>query len=229
MFSFTLCASSRINFYIVPDSFLALALRLNFSSIHVVRLIYDLDQFLILVQFVSNSLKFAWFLILKKFNSIAWLNLNISTTTSTSTPPSQIWVQIPINIYIYIYIFFFFTNSDYLGMSLVVQPLNEENYNTWNRSVIVALGCKNQDWFLLMVEFQSHNHHLILIMFLGVSAIVWFYLGCSIHFQGKFKLVWSTCKRSLGWFVAHMYSQGNGPRIFELRKQWVRNALRLFY
>ena len=131
--------------------------------------------------------------------------------------------------YIYIYIFFFFPNSDYLGTSLVVQPLNKENYNTWNRSVIVALGCKNQDWFLLMVLFQSHNHHLILIMFLGVSAIVWFYLGCSIHFQGKFKLVWSTCKRSLGWFVAHMYSQGNGPRIFELRKQWVRNALRLFY
>ena len=221
MFSFTLCASSRINFYIVLDSFLALALRLNFSSIHVIRLIYDLDQFLILVQFVSNSLKFAWFLILKKFNSIAWLNLIMSTTTSTSTPPSQIWVQVPN--------FFFSPNSDYLGTSLVVQPLNEENYNTWNRSVIVALGCKNQDWFLLMVEFQSHNHHLILIMFLGVSAIVWFYLGCSIHFQRKFMLVWYTCKRSLVWFVAHMYSQGNGPKIFELRKQWVRNALRLFY
>lgn len=63
----------------------------------------------------------------------------MSTTTSTSTPPSQIWVQVPN--------FFFSPNSDYLGMSLVVQPLNEENYNTWNRSVIVALDAETKIGF----------------------------------------------------------------------------------
>ena len=34
---------------------------------------------------------------------------------------------------------YFLTSSDNLGVSLVVERLTEENYNTWNRAVLISL------------------------------------------------------------------------------------------
>ena len=34
---------------------------------------------------------------------------------------------------------YFLTSSDNLGVSLVVERLTEENYNTWSRAVLISL------------------------------------------------------------------------------------------
>ena len=34
---------------------------------------------------------------------------------------------------------YYLTSSDNLGVSLVVERLTEENYNTWNRAVLISL------------------------------------------------------------------------------------------
>ena len=34
---------------------------------------------------------------------------------------------------------YFLTSSDNLGVSLVVEHLTEENYNTWSRAVLISL------------------------------------------------------------------------------------------
>ncbi len=40
------------------------------------------------------------------------------------------------------------TNGDNLGLSLVTQPLTGENYQTWSRSMVMALVTKNTATFV---------------------------------------------------------------------------------
>ena len=40
------------------------------------------------------------------------------------------------------------TNEDNLGLSLVTQPIIGENYQTWSRSMAMALVAKNKAGFL---------------------------------------------------------------------------------
>ena len=39
---------------------------------------------------------------------------------------------------------FFLSSGDNPGVSLVVQHLTEENYNTWSREILILIGCQNQ-------------------------------------------------------------------------------------
>ena len=39
---------------------------------------------------------------------------------------------------------YYLSNSDNLGMSLVVQHLTEENYNTWSRAILISLDAKTK-------------------------------------------------------------------------------------
>lgn len=59
---------------------------------------------------------------------------------SSSVPTQQLWEN-PATPY-------FLQNSDNPNMPLVCQPLNEENYNTWSRSVLVALDAKTKIGFI---------------------------------------------------------------------------------
>ena len=43
---------------------------------------------------------------------------------------------------------YFLSNSDDPGMSLVVQHLTEENYNTWSRAVLISLDAKTKLSFI---------------------------------------------------------------------------------
>lgn len=43
---------------------------------------------------------------------------------------------------------FFLHHSDNPGLALVSQPLTGENYNTWSRSMVMALTAKNKVGFI---------------------------------------------------------------------------------
>ena len=39
---------------------------------------------------------------------------------------------------------YFLSSGDNPGVSLVVQPLTEENYNTWSRDILISLDAKTK-------------------------------------------------------------------------------------
>ena len=57
---------------------------------------------------------------------------------------------------------YFLSSGDNLGVSLVVQPLTEENYNTWNRAILISLDAKTKLGFIdgSISKQQSIDHPL---------------------------------------------------------------------
>lgn len=74
------------------------------------------------------------------------------TAFSTSVPTVQPWKN-PSNPY-------FLSSSDNPDMSLVVQHLTEENYNTWSRAVLISLDAKTKIGFIdgSIPKSQSPDH-----------------------------------------------------------------------
>lgn len=72
------------------------------------------------------------------------------STSCTSVPTIQPWENSSSP--------YFLSNIDNLGVSLVVQHLAEENYNTWGIAVLNALDAKSKIGFI--VKPQSVDHSL---------------------------------------------------------------------
>ena len=55
---------------------------------------------------------------------------------------------------------YFLTSSDNPGVSLVVERLTEENYNTWSRAILISLDAKTKIGFVdgPMPKPQSPDH-----------------------------------------------------------------------
>ena len=56
----------------------------------------------------------------------------------------------------------FLSSGDNPGVSLVVQPLTEENYNTWSRAILISLDAKTKLGFIdgSISKPQSIDHPL---------------------------------------------------------------------
>ena len=63
-----------------------------------------------------------------------------NATSSTSVPVAQPWEN-PSSPYL-------LTSSDNPGVSLVVECLTEESYNTWSRAVLFSLDAKTKIGFI---------------------------------------------------------------------------------
>ncbi|XP_075654654.1 uncharacterized protein LOC142624789 [Castanea sativa] len=111
------------------------------------------------------------------------------STSSASVPTAQPWENSSSP--------YFLSSGDNPGVSLVVQPLTEENYNTWSRAILISLDAKTKLGFIdgSIPKPQSVNHPYY---------IAWLYFKTA-------RDVWID--------LQHRYGQGNGPRIFELRKE----------
>ena len=80
----------------------------------------------------------------------------VDTASSTSVPITHRHVQPwenPSSPY-------FLTSSDNPGVSLVVERLTEENYNTWSRAVLISLDAKTKIGFVdgSIPKPQSPDH-----------------------------------------------------------------------
>ena len=62
------------------------------------------------------------------------------SASSSSVPTVQPWENAPSR--------YFLSNSDNHGMSLVVQHLTKENYNTWSRAFLISLDAKTKLGFI---------------------------------------------------------------------------------
>ena len=63
-----------------------------------------------------------------------------TSTTALAHPQLQVW-ETSSSLY-------FLPNSDSPSMTLVTQPLTEENDNTWSRSILVSLDAKSKLGFI---------------------------------------------------------------------------------
>ena len=64
----------------------------------------------------------------------------IENTSSATTPTVQPWENSSSP--------YFLSSGDNPGISLVVQPLTEENYSTWSRAILISLDAKTKLGFI---------------------------------------------------------------------------------
>ena len=134
------------------------------------------------------------------------------STSSTSVPTTQQW-EISFSPY-------FLSNSDNPGVSLVVQHLTEENYSTWSRAVLIALDAKSKIGFIdgSLLKPQSVDHPLYIAWCKCNSTVLaWLFNFVSKDLQ--LSVVYFKTAREVWLDLQHRFSQGNGPRIFELRQE----------
>ena len=112
-------------------------------------------------------------------------------------------------------------NRDNLGLSLVVQHLTEENYNTWSRLVLVALDAKSKLGFIdsSIPKPQETDLHYTAWCKCNSMVLAWLFNSLTKDLQSS--VIYFKTARDVWLDLQHKYSQGNGPRIFELRKRSV--------
>ena len=132
--------------------------------------------------------------------------------SSTSVPTIQPWENSSSP--------FFLSNSDNPSVSLVVQHLTEENYSTWSRAILIALDAKFKIGFIdgSLLKPQSINHPYY-IAWCKCNGTVLAWLFNSIAKDFKPSMVYFKTAREVWLDLQHRFSQGNGPHIFDLRKE----------
>ena len=116
---------------------------------------------------------------------------------------------------------YYLPNSDNLGLSLVVQHLTEENYNTWSRSVLVALDAKSKLGFIdsSIPKPQEIDLHYTAWCKCNSMVLAWLFNSLTKDLQSS--VIYFKTVRYVWLDLQHKYSQGNGSKIFELRKRSV--------
>lgn len=114
----------------------------------------------------------------------------------------------------------FLSNSDNPSVSLVVQHFTEENYSTWSRAILIALDAKSKIGFIdgSLLKPQSMVHPLYTTWCKCNSTVLaWQFNSVSKDLQPS--VVYFKIAREVWLDLQHRFSQGNGPRIFELRQE----------
>ena len=114
---------------------------------------------------------------------------------------------------------YFLSSGDNLDISLVVQPLTEENYSTWSRPILISLDAKTKLGFIdgSIPKPQSVDHPYYRAWCKCNNTILaWLFNSVSKDLQPS--IVYFKTVRDMWIDLQFKFGQGNGPRIFELRK-----------
>ncbi|KAL1320843.1 uncharacterized protein LOC107636140 [Arachis ipaensis] len=113
--------------------------------------------------------------------------------------------------------------GDHFGLVLTSQPLQEDNYASWSRSIRLALSGKKKLRFIdgsiakpgstidhvLAESWQCTNDMVTTWLLNSISKDI----AASVIYAGSAALLWQDLETR--------FSQSNGPRIFELKKALV--------
>ena len=112
------------------------------------------------------------------------------------------------------------SNSDNLGVSLVVQHLSKEDYSTWSRAIFIALDAKTKIGFINgsipKPQFVDHPCYIAWCK-CNNTVLAWLFNSISKDLQPN--VAYFKIAREVWLDLQHRFSQGNGPRIFELRNE----------
>ena len=112
------------------------------------------------------------------------------------------------------------SSGDNPGVSLMVQHLIEENYNTWSRAILISLDAKTKLGFIdgSIPKPQSINHPLYTAWCkCNNTVLAWLFNFVSKDLQSS--IVYFETTREVWLDLQYRFGQGNGPRIFKLWKE----------
>ena len=134
------------------------------------------------------------------------------STSSTSVPTIHPWENSSSP--------YFLSNSDNLGVSLVVQHLTEENYSTWSRVILIALDAKTKLGFIDgSIPKPESIDHPCYFAWCKCNSTVLAWLFNSVLKDLQPSVVYFKIAREVWLDLQHRFAQGNGPRIFELKRE----------
>lgn len=111
------------------------------------------------------------------------------------------------------------SNGDNPGVSLVVQLLTEENYSTWSRAVLISLDAKTKLGFIDGSIPKPYSvDHPCYIAWCKCNSIVSTWLFNLVSKDLQQSIVYFKTAREVWLDLQYRYGQGNGPKVFELRK-----------
>ena len=110
------------------------------------------------------------------------------------------------------------TNGDNPGLSLVTQPLTGENYQTWSRSMAMALVAKNKAGFvngsIKAVDSSSSQYG----SWKRCDTMVLSWLLNSLSKEISASVIYLDTAFEVWQDLKERFSQSNGPRVYQLQK-----------
>ena len=134
------------------------------------------------------------------------------STSSATAPTVQPWENTSSP--------YFLSIGDNPGVSLVVQPLTKENYNTWSRAILISLDAKTKlgfiDGSIPKPQYVDHPYYRAWCK-CNSTVIAWLFNSISKDLQSS--IVYFKTARDVWLDLQYRFGQGNGPTIFDLRKE----------
>jgi len=114
---------------------------------------------------------------------------------------------------------FYLNNGDHPGSILVSQPLIGSNYNTWSRSMIVSLIAKNKMGFIDgSISKPSPDDDVLFHAWTRCNNMIIAWILNSISKEIASSVIYINTCAEMWQDLKDRFSQGNGPRIFQLQK-----------
>jgi Trp operon repressor len=109
-------------------------------------------------------------------------------------------------------------HGDSLSSILVSQPLTGENYNSWSRSMLMALNAKNKLCLLDGSLPKPSDSSTIFKNWTRCNDMVLSWIINSVSKDIAESIIYIDNAESMWKDLKERFSQGNGPRIFQLQK-----------
>jgi hypothetical protein len=113
---------------------------------------------------------------------------------------------------------YFLHHEESLLMSLVKQPLTEENYHSWSRLMVIALTAKNKIGFVNGNITAPSISSPLYNAWERCNAVVLLWLCNSLSKEIAASVIYLDTAREVWLHLKERYSQNNGTRVFELHK-----------
>uniref|UniRef100_A0A2N9IAK7 Reverse transcriptase Ty1/copia-type domain-containing protein n=1 Tax=Fagus sylvatica TaxID=28930 RepID=A0A2N9IAK7_FAGSY len=113
----------------------------------------------------------------------------------------------------------FLHHGDSPGTILVSQPLSGENYNTWSRSMIMALTAKNKIGFINGTITAPNDETLPSFnLWTRCNTMVISWILNSVSKDIASSVIYANTAQEMWEDLKERFAQGNGPRVFEIQK-----------
>ncbi|XP_065858933.1 uncharacterized protein [Euphorbia lathyris] len=111
------------------------------------------------------------------------------------------------------------TTADNPGVSLVTVPLDEKNYVSWTRAIILALSTKEKLNYILCDDFQPTQGSLMYSHWKRVDSMVISWILNSIARDLVEAFIFTTSARELWKELEQRFGASNGPLLYQLKRE----------
>jgi hypothetical protein len=114
---------------------------------------------------------------------------------------------------------YYLHNGDHLGLLLVPQPLTGENYNSWSRSMTIALSTKNKLMFIDgSLTKPSHLNGPELRAWTRCNDTISYWIVNTVSKEINTSIIYINNCRDMWLSLKERFSPRNGPKTFQLQK-----------